>query len=164
MKQEVDGYLLDTNNCIYYSNALKKPTEKRSVEEKRVVQMINSLKSNTTLYMSEATLGELIFGAENSQRKEYNLKQIEIFKEAILPLAIDQEVWAIWGKMKAELRKVGKPIANMDLLIAATAKRHDLVLATNDSNLDNLDFLTEMCIERENWAQDKKHPTSHKPV
>jgi tRNA(fMet)-specific endonuclease VapC len=117
MKQIVDGYLLDTNNCIYYSNALKKPAEKRSVEEKRVVQIINSIKNNTTLYMSEATLGELIFGAENSQRKEYNLEQIEIFKQAILPLAVDQEVWAIWGKMKALLKKAGKPIANMDLLI-----------------------------------------------
>ncbi|RKZ53390.1 MAG: hypothetical protein DRR16_14680 [Candidatus Parabeggiatoa sp. nov. 3] len=57
--------------------------------------------------------------------------------------------------MKAELRKVGKPIANMDLLIAATAKRYELVLATNDSNMDNLDFLTaEIRVERENWAQD----------
>jgi len=158
MKQKVDGYLLDTNNCIYYSNALKKPAERRSVEEKRVVQIINSLRNNTTLYMSEATLGELIFGAENSQRKEYNLEQIGIFKEAILPLALDQEVWAIWGKMKAELRKVGKPIANMDLLIAATAKRYDLVLATNDSNMDNLDFLIEIRVERENWAQDNKQP------
>jgi len=68
MKQKVEGYLLDTNNCIYYSNALKKPAERRSIAEKRVVQIINSIRSNTTLYMSEATLGELIFGAENSQR------------------------------------------------------------------------------------------------
>jgi len=164
MTQKVDGYLLDTNNCIYYSNALKKQAERRSDEEKRVIQIINSIRSNATLYMSEATLGELIFGAEKSQRKEYNLEQISIFKEAILPLAVDQEVWAIWGKMKAELRKVGKPIANMDLLIAATAKRYDLVLATNDSNMDNLDFLTEIRIERENWAQDDKPPASHKPL
>lgn len=154
MKQKVDGYLLDTNNCIYYSNALKKLAERRSMAEKRVVQVINSIRSNTTLYMSEATLGELIFGAENSQRKEYNLEQIDIFKQAILPLSADQEVWAIWGKMKALLKKAGKPIANMDLLIAATAKRYDLILATNDSNLDNLDFLTEIRVERENWAQD----------
>jgi tRNA(fMet)-specific endonuclease VapC len=111
--------------------------------------------------MSEATLGELIFGAENSQRKEYNLEQIGIFKEAILPLAVDQEVWAIWGKMKAELRKVGKPIANMDLLIAATAKRYDLVLATNDLNMDNLDFLIEIRVERENWAQNNNHSVPH---
>ena len=41
----------------------------------------------------------------------------------------------------------------MDLLIAATAKRYDLVLATNDSNMDNLDFLIEIRIERENWAK-----------
>jgi len=47
---------------------------------------------------------------------------------------------------------LGKPIADMDLLIAATAKRYALVLATNDSNLDNLDFLTKTTIDRENWV------------
>jgi hypothetical protein len=60
MKQKVDGYLLDTNNCIYYSNALKKPAEKRSVEEKRVVQIISSIRSSTTLYMDvEGNLREI---------------------------------------------------------------------------------------------------------
>ncbi|WP_141698835.1 type II toxin-antitoxin system VapC family toxin [Candidatus Marithrix sp. Canyon 246] len=43
----------------------------------------------------------MIFGAENSQRKEYNLEQIKIFKQAILPLSVDKEVWAIFGKIKA---------------------------------------------------------------
>jgi tRNA(fMet)-specific endonuclease VapC len=114
--------------------------------------------------MSEATLGELIFGVENSQRKEYNLEQIDIFKQAILPLAVDQKVWAIWGKMKALLKKAGKPIANMDLLIAATAKRYELVLATTCLNMDNLDFLTEIRVERENWAKNNNHSVSHKPV
>jgi len=101
---------------------------------------------------------------EPKTHKEYNLEQIDIFKQAILPLAVDQEVWAIWGKMKALLKKAGKPIANMDLLIAATAKRYDLVLATNDSHKDNLDFLTEIRVERENWAQDNNHSVPHKPV
>lgn len=53
----------------------------------------------------------------------------------------------------------------MDLLIAATAKRYNLVLAANDSNMDNLEFLTaEIRVERENWAQDHNHSVLHKPV
>jgi tRNA(fMet)-specific endonuclease VapC len=152
MKAEIKGYLLDTNNCIYYSNALKKPEEKRSQQEKRVLKIINSIKSDITLYMSEATLGELIFGAENSQRKEYNLEQIKIFKKAILPLVVDQDVWAIFGKLKATQRKIGKPIADMDILIAATAKKYNLILVTNDSDLDNLDYQSEIYIEKESWA------------
>lgn len=153
MKANIKGYLLDTNNCIYYLNALKKQEEKQSSQEKKVLEIINYIKNNTTLYMSEATLGELIFGAENSQRKEYNLEQIKIFKQAILPLSVDQEFWAIFGKIKAIQRKIGKPISDMDMLIAATAKRYDLVLATNDSDLDNLDYQSEIEIDRENWAK-----------
>ncbi|MCK5521729.1 MAG: hypothetical protein KAI83_01225 [Thiomargarita sp.] len=44
----------------------------------------------------------------------------------------------------------------MDILIAATAKRYNLVLATNDSDMDNLDFLSETPIDRKNWIQDKE--------
>ncbi len=138
---------------IYYLNALKKTPDKRSLAEKNVLHRINTLARETTLDMSEATLGELIFGAENSQRRQYNLEQIDIFKEAISPLPVDQQVWTLFGQLKAELRKIGKPIADMDLLIAATAKRYALILATNDSNLDNLDFLTNISIDRENWAK-----------
>jgi predicted nucleic acid-binding protein len=58
-------------------------------------------------------------------------------------LSVDQEVWAIFGK-------IGKPISDMDMLIAATAKRYSLVLATNDSDLDNLDYQSEIEIDREN--------------
>ena len=49
-------------------------------------------------------------------------------------------------------RKIGKPISDMDILIAATAKRYNLILATNDSDFDNLDYQSEIDIERENWA------------
>ena len=31
-------------------------------------------------------------------------------------------------------------------------------------NNSNLDFLTEIRVERENWAQDNNHSVSHKPV
>jgi predicted nucleic acid-binding protein len=67
-------------------------------------------------------------------------------------LSVDQEVWAIFGKIKAIQRKIGKPISDMDMLIAATAKRYSLVLETNDSDLDNLDYQSEIEIDRENWA------------
>ncbi|MEN8218172.1 MAG: PIN domain-containing protein [Pseudomonadota bacterium] len=103
--------------------------------------------------MSEATLGELIYGAERSQHKEYNLEQLEKFKQAIPPLLVDQEVWTIFGKLKAELKRIGRTIADMDTLIAATAKRYNLILATHDSNLNNLDYLKKNTVKREDWLQ-----------
>jgi len=42
MKKHIKEYLLDTNNCIYYSNALKKREEKRSSEEKRILHIVEN--------------------------------------------------------------------------------------------------------------------------
>jgi len=57
------------------------------------------------------------------------LARIEKLKKAIPKLKVDDEVWDIFVKVKAELSKLGKSIATMDLLIAATARRYDLILA-----------------------------------
>ncbi|MEN8221386.1 MAG: PIN domain-containing protein [Pseudomonadota bacterium] len=96
-------------------------------------ETIESLKKEITLYMSEATFGELRFGAEKSQNKTKNLERIERFREGVPLLPVDQQVWTFFGKIKAELSKVGRIISDMDILIAATAKSYDLVLATSDS-------------------------------
>jgi tRNA(fMet)-specific endonuclease VapC len=105
--------------------------------------------------MSEATLGELLFGAEKSQNQTKNLKRIEILKNVVSPLPVDQEVWEIFAKIKAELQKLGKPIDDMDILIAATAKKYKLVLVTSDADMNNLDFLQSILIKRENWTKAK---------
>jgi predicted nucleic acid-binding protein len=79
------------------------------------------------------------------------LARIEKFKQAIPELKVDDEVWDIFVKVKAELSKLGKSMATMDLLIAATARRYDLILVSNDGDMNNLDFLVENCVERESW-------------
>ncbi len=53
-------------------------------------------------------------------------------------LPVTADVWKLFGETLAELHNQGKPIADRDLLIACTAKVYDLILVTNDKNLDNL--------------------------
>jgi len=98
--------------------------------------------------MSEATLGELYFGAANSERKEYNFERIEILKKAVIPIAIDDNIWNLFGKTKAILRKKGKSIMDLDLLIACTAKKGDCTLVTNDGDFDVLPVDFRM----DNWT------------
>ena len=52
------------------------------------------------------------------------MERIEKFKEAIFFLFLDDEVWEVFVKIKAELSRLGKPMADMDLLIAATVKKY----------------------------------------
>ena len=152
MKQETEGYLLDTNHCAYILNAKGKPENKQSQLEKNTIQAVSS-RMDAVLHISEATLGELIYGAEYSKHKEANLQELKAFTEVIPPLLIDKEVWQLFGKAKAQLRVVGKKIPDIDLLIASTAKRYDLILVTNDKHLALLDCLPEPFVKRENWAQ-----------
>ncbi|GEM_PF-691728 len=152
MKEETEGYLLDTNHCAYILNAKGKPKNKQSQLERNTVQIVSS-KIEAALHISEATLGELIYGAEYSKHKEANLQELKTFIEVVPPILADREVWQFFGKTKAQLRKVGKKMPDIDLLIASTAKRYNLILVTNDKHIALLDYLPEQFVQRENWAQ-----------
>ena len=152
MKDENKKYLLDTNHCVYILNAKRKPESKQSEMEKNTVKAAYSC-LDSFIHLSDATLGELIYGVEYSKRKAKNLQELEAFTQVISPLSVDKEVWEIFGKAKAQLRKVGKKMPDIDLLIASTAKRYGLILVTNDEHMEHLDHLPEPFVERENWAQ-----------
>lgn len=139
-------YLLDTNHCVYLINGLDKDASKRSEFERKVIEKARNLEAS--LFMSEATLGEMYFGAANSSREKYNLQRIELFKEAVIPIPVNDDIWQSFGRTKAALRKQGISISDIDLLIACTAMVFNLVLVTNDADFDLLpaDFI------KENWA------------
>lgn len=89
--------------------------------------------------MSEITIAELKYGAENSTQKEKNSKNLAAFqsKFGILPIfpALD-----IYAKEKARLKTKGQILDDFDLFIGATAIFYDLVLVTkNGSDFDRLE-------------------------
>lgn len=141
------SYLLDTNHCIYLKNGWITPASRRKATEENTLRIFEKM-SQQMVYMSEASVGELIFGAVYSQKKEYNLERIEKLKKAVPPISVDLEVWTIFGETKALLRKSGKVIPDIDLLIASTAKRYDLILVTNDTHME----LLPSSFKKVNWA------------
>lgn len=137
-------YLLDTNHCVYLINGISKTPEKRKSEEINVIKKVTKILEDT-LYISEATIGELIFGAERSKLKEQNLYNIEALKLTTTTLPIDSKTWQLYGKTKAILQSQGKVISDIDLLIACTAKQYNLILVSNDRAFESLpkDFQIE---------------------
>jgi len=67
---DYDGYLLDTNIGIAYLKTRDKAEQKWSLAQKIVIEKMKSADEKFALCMSEATFGELLFGAEKSQRKK----------------------------------------------------------------------------------------------
>jgi len=98
-------------------------------------------------FISEITLAELKFGVENSEKKEKNRKALENFLSAInvIPIFHSLDIYAI---EKARLRKSGRQIDDFDLLIGATAIKHQFIMVTNNvkefSRIDGINI--------ENWA------------
>ena len=120
-------YLLDTNICIYYLKGLFRLDKKIQAA------------GNENCFLSEITLAELKFGAENSGNPVKNRKVVLEFQKmfTILPIfnALD-----LYAKEKARLRKKGKPLDDFDLLIGTSAVAYDLTLVTNNiSDFERID-------------------------
>jgi predicted nucleic acid-binding protein len=84
-------------------------------------------------FVSAVTVGELYQGAYRSSARERHLKNID---ERILPavtvLPYDAATARIYGQTRAFLEGKGKPLADADLQIAATALYHGLELVTGN--------------------------------
>ncbi len=130
-------YLLDTNICIHFLG-----------DEYNIKEKIKKAGLENCL-VSEITIAELKFGAENSRNKEKNRKTIDGFVKifSIIPIYNSLDIYA---KEKARLRKKGQPLDDFDLLIGATAISNDFIFVTrNVSDFDRMDG-----IEIENWVDD----------
>jgi len=130
-------YLLDTNICIYIIK--QKPI---NVFKKFKKFDIGELK------ISSITFAELYFSVYNSQNIEKNLK---IIKNFLLPFEIiefDEKAAVEYAKIKADLRKKGKIIGELDMQIAGVALSNNLILVTNNEK----EFNRIENLKIENWV------------
>ncbi|MDO9477391.1 MAG: tRNA(fMet)-specific endonuclease VapC, partial [Pseudohongiella sp.] len=95
-------YMLDTNIAIY--TIKNKPAGVRAAFTVHYGQMC----------ISAVTLTELIYGAEASASVERNLRDIEGFAARLEVLPYDNDAAAHTGQLRAELKKLGRPIGPYD--------------------------------------------------
>lgn len=140
------SYLLDTDTCIYLLNGDQRV-------KARVAQV-----GIEAIAVAMITQGELFFGAYNSSQINSNLERIrEFFTEPgpeVLPL--DEHVMDCFGKTKAELRRKGQPLGDIDLLIAGVAVSRGLTLVTNNTK----HFKRVPDISLDNWFMSTSDPIS----
>lgn len=130
----INGYLLDTNICIYL---LKR--------KYGVAQKLNTL-SGSNIYISEITLAELCYGANKSIKKDEMLEEVD-FLASLFPVLPITECIKLYGENKSVLEKNGKRIDDFDLLIGSTAVQHNLTVVTE--NVKHLGRIPGIKIE--NW-------------
>ncbi|UKO99898.1 type II toxin-antitoxin system VapC family toxin [Nostoc sp. UHCC 0870] len=129
-------YLLDTDTCIYWIKNIE--SVRKKVKEIGWDQIC----------ICSVTIAELYFGAYNSQRVSENLNRAEHFIQNITVISLDNNTLKTFGKLKAELRKTGQPVAEFDLLIASVALTRNYILVTN--NTRHYSRITGLNLE--NWT------------
>jgi len=102
-------YLLDTNICVFFLRG------KLNLDE------IIREKGRENCFISEITVLELRYGAENSDNSIKSHKAVDAFVNGLSIVPIYGSIKR-YAKEKVRLRKIGKPMNDeFDLLIGATA-------------------------------------------
>jgi len=129
-------YLLDSNICIHYFRGQFNLAVK--------IQKIDL----QNCAISEITLAELAYGAENSTDPKKNLKIIDKFAEQVKILPIFNAI-NIYAKEKARLRRKGTMISDFDILIGSTSIANELIMVTENTK----DLKRISRIKLENWVK-----------
>lgn len=121
--------LLDTNVVVAFLNGNK-------LISKRVRNEIDRIALSTLV------VAELDYGAKVSQKAKENIEKLYRLLDIVQIIPFDTDCAKIFGTIKSKLRGVGKPIGEVDALIAATAIAHDAILVTaNKRHFENIEGL-----------------------
>ena len=114
--------LLDTNTCIKYLNgqseAIRRHVETMSAKDIVVCAVVKA---------------ELFYGAYISRYPERNLEKQGIFLNRFASLPFDDRAADMYGRIRADLERAGTPIGPNDLLIAAIALAHNVIVVSHNT-------------------------------
>jgi tRNA(fMet)-specific endonuclease VapC len=127
--------MLNTDICAYLMANRFPALDRRASEQ------------NEGVCISSITLGELSFGVENSERRDRNRAELELFCAKVEVINFDSNAARHYGEIRADFRRAGTPIGPLDLLIGAHARSLGMTLVTN--NRREFDRIPGLTVE--NW-------------
>jgi len=86
------------------------------------------------VYLPVPVVGELLFAAENSARRQENLVLYREFIQTCRVLNITRRTAAFYARIRATLKQQGRPIPENDLWIASLCVEKGLPLASRDEH------------------------------
>ncbi len=131
------AYLLDTN---VVSDLVRDPQGAVAEHVRRV--------GEANVCTSVIVAAELRFGAEKKASPRLT-RQLEAVLGALEVLPFEVPADAVYGEIRAQLEKAGRPIGGNDLLIAAHALTLGLTLVTDNES----EFARVEGLKWENWVR-----------
>lgn len=114
-------YLLDTNTASYIIKG-KFPAVRRRLLRIPMAQ----------IFISSVTEGELLYGVARKSGATSLQRIVEEFLLRVTVLPWDSDAARQYGRLRADLESAGRPMGNLDLMIAAHALAAGAVLVTSD--------------------------------
>lgn len=126
------GFMLDTDISSY-------------IIKRRPATLIEKFEKHAeSLSVSVMTAAELRFGAEKAGRQKLS-DLVEAYLDRLAILDWTNEVCGYYARIRSDLERSGKPIGNMDLLIASHAVSQGMTLVTN--NLKHFSNVSDLKVE-----------------
>jgi tRNA(fMet)-specific endonuclease VapC len=132
----VTRFMLDTNTASALLNGQSRAMARLAAE------------TPERICLSVVTEVELLFGVAKRPEARKLRIAVDEFLAAIEVLAWNSTTARRYATIRAELERRGKPLGALDLLIAAHAVQHDVVLVTNDRA-----FSAVSGLRLEDWTQ-----------
>jgi len=114
-------YLLDTNTASYIIKG-NFPAVRRRLLRIPMAQ----------IFISSVTEGELLYGVARKSGATSLQRIVEEFLLRVTVLPWDSDAARQYGRLRADLESAGRPMGNLDLMIAAHALAAGAVLVTSD--------------------------------
>jgi tRNA(fMet)-specific endonuclease VapC len=130
-------YLLD---CNHLSSALRKVSAVR--------QRIRLARGSGHRFIScHPVLCELEVGIQQTPKPEANRHQLAQLLRHVRLWPLDNETTRIYGAVYIDLRRKGRVLSQVDMMLAALARQHKLTILTTDRDFEALPDLRV-----ENWV------------
>lgn len=120
------GYLLDTNHLGAALDG-DSPVYRRILAARRDGQRVGSC---------PPVLCELAAGIEQTARRESNWNALGVFLRQIRIWPIDLATARAYGELYQELRASGRVLSQVDMMLAALARRMRLTILTTDRDFE----------------------------
>lgn len=114
-------YLLDTDIASHY------------LRGKHNLRDIFQSKGPENIRLSRITIAEMEVLAYKSSHSKINFATIRELARWMGVIEVEHETWQIFSQTKAELLSQGKPKGDLDILQAAVAKQHGLMVITHNA-------------------------------
>lgn len=130
-------YLLDTNACISYLNNRNSPIASRLARIRP-----------DEVFLCQIVKAELYYGAYKSTQRKSNLALLAHFFSQFVSLPLNDQAAEVYGRIRSHLTTQGTPIGPNDLIIAAIAVAHNVILVTHNTR----EFSRVESLRLEDWT------------